>query len=148
VTPAELAVLCNYVMSLTVPPPSSSEDERRVNRVTYAATTKGHDSKAVLNTLSGVPFDSYYKNWKQISISERLDNDTIRLVLGNDVAIKAIADNQTHPWPDGTKIAKATWYEQSDGNGLEHPGRFVQVEMMNRDSSRYRSTSGWGWGRA
>jgi len=147
VTPAELAVLRNYVMTLTVPPPHAAGDGLAAHSVQPAGITELLMPKAVSNTQDGVPFDPDYKNWKQISISERLDNDTIRVVLGNDVAITAIAHSQTHPWPDGTKIAKATWYEQTDGTGLERAGKFVQVEMMTRDHARYRSTSGWGWGR-
>jgi hypothetical protein len=55
--------------------------------------------------------------WKQIGITERRDNNTIRVVLANDVAVKAIADRHINPWPDGAILAKATWREQRDGMG-------------------------------
>ena len=32
-------------------------------------------------------------------------------------------------------------------DGLIHPGNFVQVELMDKDASRYKSPDGWGWGR-
>jgi hypothetical protein len=88
-----------------------------------------------------------YKFWKQIGITERQDNNTIRAVFGNDVAVKAIADKHINPWPDGAILVKATWREHGDGMGLARTGDFVQVEMMKRDSKKYRSTAGWGWGR-
>ena len=37
--------------------------------------------------------------------------------------------------------------EQGDGTGLARASDFVQVELMKRDSKKYRSTAGWGWGR-
>jgi hypothetical protein len=46
----------------------------------------------VKDTVEGVSLNAGYKFWKQIGITERQDNNTIRVVLGNDVAIKAIAD--------------------------------------------------------
>jgi hypothetical protein len=67
--------------------------------------------------------------------------------LGNDVAIKAIAEHHINPWPDGTAFAKVAWAQQPDGKGNVQTGAFVQVELMIRDSKKYASTKGWGWGR-
>jgi Cytochrome P460 len=71
----------------------------------------------------------------------------MRVVLGNDLAIRAIADNHINPWPNGTMIGKVTWHEQREPSGVIVPGEFVQVEFMIRDSTKYRATAGWGWGR-
>jgi Cytochrome P460 len=32
-------------------------------------------------------------------------------------------------------------------DGLIHPGKFVQVELMVKDARGYKATDGWGWGR-
>jgi hypothetical protein len=103
--------------------------------------------RSVQNTLGGVPFHPEYKTWKQIGSTERIENNTIRLVLGNDLAVKAIAENRINPWPDGAMIGKVTWHEQPDPGGVAGPGQFVQVELMIRDQEKYRTTAGWGWGR-
>ena len=98
-------------------------------------------------TLNGIEFLPDYKNWKTISSTDRFDNHTMREILGNDVAIKAIAENHINPWPDGTAFAKVAWAQQPDGKGVSQTGAFIQVEFMIRDSKKYASTKGWGWAR-
>jgi hypothetical protein len=71
----------------------------------------------------------------------------MRVILGNDAAIKAIADGHTRTWPDGTTFAKVAWVARGDGAGRIHPGAFVQVEFMIRDTRKYVATKGWGWAR-
>jgi len=96
---------------------------------------------------NGIAFLPDYKNWKAISTTDRFDNQTLRLILGNDVAIKAIAEHHINPWPDGTTFAKVAWFQQPDGNGSVQTGAFQQVEFMIKDSKKYASTQGWGWAR-
>jgi len=103
--------------------------------------------RTVQSTLAGVPFHPESKTWKQISSTERIENNTIRVVLGNDLAVKAIAENHINSWPDGAIIGKVTWHEQPEPNGVIRPGQFVQVELMIRDQEKYHTTAGWGWGR-
>jgi len=101
----------------------------------------------VMPEFNGVAFLPDYKNWRAISSTDRFDNHTMREILGNDVAVKAIAENHINPWPDGTAFAKVTWQQQPDENGFIHTGAFIQTELMIRDSKKYASTKGWGWGR-
>jgi hypothetical protein len=96
---------------------------------------------------NGIEFLPDYKNWKTISSTDRYDNHTMREILGNDVAVKAIAENHINPWPDGTAFAKVAWAQQPDGKGVSQTGAFIQVEFMIRDSKKYASTKGWGWAR-
>ncbi|HEY1743893.1 MAG TPA: heme-binding domain-containing protein [Granulicella sp.] len=96
---------------------------------------------------NGIEFLSDYKNWKTISSTDRYDNHSMREILGNDVAVKAIAENHINPWPDGTAFAKVAWAQQPDGKGVAQTGAFIQVEFMIRDSKKYVSTKGWGWAR-
>ena len=96
---------------------------------------------------NGIAFLPDYKNWRAISSTERFDNHTMREILGNDIAVKAIAENHIDPWPDGTAFAKVAWFQQPDGKGLVRTGAFLQVEFMIRDSKKYADTLGWGWAR-
>ena len=41
-----------------------------------------------------------------VSATDRFDNRTMRAILGNDTAIKAIAGKRINPWPDGATLAK------------------------------------------
>ena len=147
VTPEQLDTLRRYVASQAPPDPSTSKNAQAAADGRESWAKSDASGREVHDTVGGVSFNADYKFWKQIGITERQDNNTIRVVLGNDVAVKAIADKQINPWPDGAILAKATWHEQGDGTGLARASDFVQVEMMKRDSKKYRSTAGWGWGR-
>ncbi len=95
---------------------------------------------------TGMAFLPDYKNWKTASSTERYDNGTMRVILGNDIAQKAIASGDVHPWPDGSAFAKVTFKQQPDASGNIWTGEFVQVELMLKDAQKYKSTEGWGFG--
>lgn len=147
VTPENLETLRRYVASQAPPDASVSKDVRTAGDGHESSVSRDVSRSGVQDTAGGVSFNPDYKFWKQIGITERRDNNTIRVVLGNDVAVRAIADSHINPWPDGAILAKATWHEQGDGSESALAGDFVQVEIMKRDSKKYRSTAGWGWGR-
>ena len=134
VTPDQLTVLRAY-LSATTPPPVS------------APATAAAEPPRVRAALNGVEFIPDYKNWKAISGTDRFDNGSIRAILGNDVAIEAIANHRINPWPDGATFAKVAWQQQPDETGVVRTGAFVQVEFMIKDSEKYAATKGWGWGR-
>lgn len=96
---------------------------------------------------NGVAFDPSFESWRPLSFTDRGDNNTFRFVLGNDIAVRAAESGQLSPWPDGTRFAKIAWQQQPGDDGIVYPGRFVQVELMIKDSKKYASTEGWGWGR-
>lgn len=145
VTPEQLAVLKAYLHPPTSPATASDTSAADTEYDTWI-----HSSAAPLNVHpapNGIAFLPDYKNWKAISSTDRFDNNTMREILGNDVAVKAIAEHHINPWPDGTAFAKVAWHEQPDGKGHIATGAFFQVEFMIRDSSKYASTLGWGWAR-
>ncbi len=41
-----------------------------------------------------------------IAVSHRADNNSLRIILGNDRAIVAARAGQTNPWPDGAALGK------------------------------------------
>ncbi|WP_373033454.1 cytochrome P460 family protein [Sulfurovum sp.] len=90
-----------------------------------------------------------WQNWSSIAVSHRTDNNTLRVILGNDIAVKAARSAQTNPWPDGTVLAKVVWKDTQLENwkAATAPGDFVHAEFMFKDSKKYAKTYGWGWAR-
>jgi hypothetical protein len=154
VTPEALGVLRNY---LTAPADAATAAAASAKAVTDASAADAEYGKwvhartappEVKPEFNGVAYLPDYKNWKAISSTDRFDNHTMREILGNDVAIKAIADGHINPWPDGTAFAKVAWQQsQPDETGVAKTGAFVQVELMIKDATKYASTEGWGFGR-
>src|SRR5450432_1123746 len=146
-TPEQLTILKQYLQSVTPSDPAtpaaiSAADAQYDKWIQPAAAPQ-----PVAPSPNGIAFLPDYKNWKSISSTDRFDNGTIRAILGNDVAIRAIAENHINPWPDGTAFAKIAWLQQADDKGFVRTGAFFQVEFMIRDSKRYANTLGWGWAR-
>jgi len=57
----------------------------------------------------GIKIPPGYRDWKVISVArEAGNNNDLRAVLGNDVAIKAFREG-TLPYPDGTIITRRAW---------------------------------------
>ncbi len=149
VTPEDLATLKAYLAPWTPAPPQPST---ATNAGSLATAVSGGEMQPVLLTsvqpeFNGLSFDPDFENWKPISFTDRGDNNTFRFILGNDIALKAAQSGNISPWPDGARFAKIAWQKQEGSDGLIYPGRFVQVELMVKDASRYQSTEGWGWGR-
>ena len=96
-----------------------------------------------------------YRDWRLVSVArEEGSLDDIRAILGNDVAIKTYREGRP-PFPDGTVIARLAWsYDPSEENNkvfgrrqsfvAGHPKNGVQ--FMVKDSKKYASTGGWGYG--
>lgn len=138
VTNEQLAILKQYL---------NPAGEVTVSKETYRPSPLTTAPGYIRAAPNGLAFMPEYKNWKAISSTDRFDNHTMRVVLANDVAIAAIADNHLSPWPDGTVFAKVAWEPVPDGKGNVQAGNFVQVEFMIKDTKKYASTLGWGWGR-
>jgi hypothetical protein len=143
ITPAQLATLKDYLQPFA-PQPAPAPEPQAAAAPELQPT--GPPSP-VENEPNGHAFLPDYKNWKPISSTDRGDNHTMRVILGNDIALRAIADKKIQPWPDGAAFAKVAWQEAPDARGILRPGKFVQVELMVKDQTRYAATAGWGWGR-
>jgi Haem-binding domain/Cytochrome P460 len=141
----DVTVLKNYLLSISPAQKSTADDTGAAQYEKWIAT--GNKASTPQPAPNCIAFLSDYKNWKPISSTERFDNNTIRQILGNDIAIKAVSENQINPWPDGATFAKIAWLEQTSSDGVIRPGEFFQVEFMIRDKSKYANTLGWGWAR-
>jgi hypothetical protein len=143
VTPEELAALKEYLAPWTVPPVRTNGSSEKPDAGNAAIAFLA----AVPAEFNGVPFEAGFESWKPISTTDRGDNRTFRLILGNDIALQAAVSGKISPWPDGTRFAKIAWAQELGDDGLVHPGKFVQVEFMVKDAQRYKDTDGWAWGR-
>jgi hypothetical protein len=141
VTAEELATLKAYLAPFA---PSATQ------ATTQAATGEDvpvHLTKSAAPSPNGVPFLPGYADWKVVSTTDRGDNHTLRIITGNDIAMQAIAGHQLPSWPEGAAFAKITWQSADDGHGHITPGKFVQVEFMEKNRVEFAGTGGWGYAR-
>ncbi len=150
-TAGELAVLKAYLAPWTPAPDQPAHPVSRTGVKTDAAPGAVRPAPTELTAVqpewNGLAFDASFETWKPLSFTDRGDNNTFRFVLGNDIAVKAAREGRIAPWPDGAKFAKVAWQQQAGPDGLIHPGKFVQVEIMEKGQARYKDALGWGWGR-
>jgi hypothetical protein len=97
---------------------------------------------------------SGYRDWRLISVAHEEGNlNSLGAILGNDLAIKAYREGKL-PFPDGTIIAALHWRHAPSEENNKIFGRsqsFVagpptNVQFMVKDSKKYASTGGWGFG--
>lgn len=97
----------------------------------------------------GVQLPAGYRDWPLIApAQEAAPLDELRVVVGNATALHAYR-NQIRPFPDGSVLVKRAWkHEQSaDFASASVPGAATTVQVMVKDSRRYASSGGWGYGR-
>jgi hypothetical protein len=96
-----------------------------------------------------------YRDWRLVSVArEEGDLKDIRAILGNDKAITAYRAG-TLPFPEGAIIARLAWDHVPSAENNETFGKdqsFIAgepkngVQFMIKDSKKYASTGGWGYG--
>ncbi len=98
--------------------------------------------------IYGVTIPAEYRQWEVIAPAEEARLNELRVVVGNDIAIKAY-QNGTLPFPDGTILVKMAWKRvpSKEISGAFVPGAPTTVQIMVKDSKRYPKTDGWGFGR-
>jgi hypothetical protein len=98
---------------------------------------------------NGITLPKDYKNWQIFGVSHRTDKNSLRIILANPVAMKAAADGNTNPWPDGSMFAKLAWKDSIHPKfaAATVPGELSHVEIMTRDSKKFADTNGWGYAR-
>ena len=101
----------------------------------------------------GIKMPEGYRDWKLISVAhEEGNNNDLRAVLGNELAVKAFREGKL-PFPDGAIIARLAWkYVPSEENNNAFgrvqsfvAGAPINVQFMVKDSIKYRATGGWGF---
>jgi hypothetical protein len=117
--------------------------------VTTGIAMTGLASEHMMSPSNGISYPDGWQDWAAIAVSHRNDNNTMRVVLGNAVAVEAARAGSTNPWPDGAIIGKVVWKDTTLENwpAASAPGEFVHEEFMFKDAERYSDTYGWGWAR-
>jgi hypothetical protein len=113
--------------------------------VTLAASKEG----VARSPIYGVTIPEGYRHWEMIAPAhETPPLDELRVVLGNDVAIKAYR-NGTLPFPDGSVLVKLAWKHvpSKEFAPAYVPGAATTVQVMVKDSKKYAASGGWGFGR-
>lgn len=144
----DLDVLKNYMAGMVKDKPADTSLINALQKQHAAKNIAGLIQPSKLPVaLNGIAYIPDYKNWKAISTTERMDNGTMRVIFGNDIAVKAVRAGRVNPWPDGTIFAKVAWDQLEDKNGNVTTGAFKQIEYMIKDHERFKSTHGWGFAR-
>ena len=97
---------------------------------------------------TGVTIPKGYRDWQVIAPSQRDDTDEIRVILGNNIAMKALRAKQL-PFPDGAILAKLAWkrVKSAEFDKTFVPGEPQRIEFMEKNAKKYAATGGWGFGR-
>lgn len=147
VSASDLVVLKNYLSSMVNTGPTDSSKINAANTQFKNWKNEKVNNENLPTAANGISYIPDYKNWKPISSSGRFDNGTMRIIYGNDIAVKAIAEKHINPWPNGTILAKVAWDQIEDREGNVRTGAFKQVEYMIKDDQKFESTKGWGFAR-
>jgi hypothetical protein len=99
--------------------------------------------------IYGVTVPDGYRIWELIAPA--LEDDPLnelRAVVGNSVAMDAYRAGKL-PFPDGTVLVKLAWkrVRSPEFEPASIPGPATTVQVMVKDSRKYASTGGWGFGR-
>lgn len=147
VSQADLAVLKRYVSTLIVTKTADTAKEHALDKQAEKINKKAVLKDQNPTDINGISYIPDYKNWDVVSTTDRFDNGTMRVIYGNDIAIKAIKAGHINPWPNGAIFAKVAWDKLEDKEGNVKTGAFKQVEYMIKDDQKFKATKGWGWAR-
>jgi mono/diheme cytochrome c family protein len=108
--------------------------------------------KYALKIPNGLAFSEFrgYESWPVISLSH--NGDKLAAILGNSVMInayKAGIPGNGQPFPDGAKMVKVHWNAKvnvGEPGGPTVPDTQHDVDLMVKDSQRFRDSGGWGYG--
>jgi hypothetical protein len=103
--------------------------------------------------IFGINIPPGYRDWKVISVAhEAGNNNDLRAILGNDIAINAYREGKL-TFPDGAIIARLAWsYVPSEENNKVFgraqsfvAGAPINIQFMVKDLGKYAATGGWGF---
>ncbi|MGA3240478.1 MAG: cytochrome P460 family protein [Bryobacteraceae bacterium] len=120
-----------------------------IGAVLFAAGRANNEASPIF----GIKIPPGYRDWRVISVAhEAGNNNDLRAILGNDVAIKAYREGKL-PFPNGTIIVRLAWsYVASEENNKVFgraqsfvAGPPINIQLGVKDSKKYASTGGWGY---
>jgi hypothetical protein len=113
---------------------------------TQFTTVRAEDDSS---PIFGVKIPTGYRQWELIAPSHEAGGfNELRGILGNANSIKAYREG-TLPFPDGATLVKLAWKREPSPEfaGAFVPGHSTTVQIMVKESNKYNSTGGWGFGR-
>lgn len=114
----------------------------------WTCTTEAQQ-RPKISPIFGVALPEGYRQWQLIAPArEAAPLGELRAVLGNSIAVEAYRRGQL-PFPDGAILVKLAWKEvqSPEFEPATIPGAATTVQLMVKDSKRYATTGGWGFGR-
>ncbi len=89
-----------------------------------------------------------FRQWQRVATSYRTDKNSLRVIIANDIAWKAMQAGSKN-FPDGAKIGKIAWKEKHHEKwpAAIVPGEFQQIDFMQKDSKQFAATGGWNFSR-
>jgi hypothetical protein len=135
--------------------PETTTDNRRdqlkYSKVVLAAAALAAGGVCAQTPLAphGIALPPDYRDWRVISVSQRSDSNTMRVIVGNDIAVAAARAGRMNPWPEGAVLGKVVWKPGKDPlwQPATVPAELVHVEFMIRDAKKYPATGNWGYAR-
>jgi hypothetical protein len=105
-------------------------------------------AELALSPIFGVGIPPDYRHWEMVGVAHETGLDELRGIVGNPTAIAAYQTG-TLPFPDGAILVKRAWkhVQSTEFEPAFVPGPATTVQVMVKDSKRYPSTGGWGFGR-
>jgi hypothetical protein len=99
---------------------------------------------------NGLELPAGILDWRVIGVASR-ENDmpagTIRVIVGNDIAVEAARSGDTNPWPDGSMLAHYVWAsgENPVSPNTVNPVAFNGFTMMVKNAGDYAADGGWAY---
>ncbi len=89
-----------------------------------------------------------FLDWRVVGVANRIDNDTIRVIVGNDIAVDAARAGTIDPWPEGSMLAHYVWAAGTnpDWEAMVAPGAFTALTFMVRNGVFFAEDGGWAYG--
>jgi len=89
-----------------------------------------------------------YRLWQMVSVSYEAPFDEFRGIVANPTAMAAYREG-TLPFPDGSILVKLAWKRvpSDESEGAFIPGAATTVQVMVKDSKKFTTSGGWGFGR-
>jgi hypothetical protein len=117
--------------------------------ISSAALSTPAPARAAVSPIYGIAIPGGYRGWELIAPAlEDAPFDELRVVLGNRVAVDAFRRG-VRPFPEGAILVKLAWKRTPSAEfaSATVPGDATTVQIMVKDSKRFATTGGWGFGR-
>jgi len=113
--------------------------------------TGAAQDKYTLKAPNGVAFSEFkgYENWAPVSVSQ-VDGG-LKVIAANPAMVAAYKmgiPGNGKPFPDGVQIVKIEWSPKKNTQSpyfVMVPDALKSVSFIEKDSKRFKDTSGWGY---